>query len=440
MSVEFSPAPAQPKPASRNEASASRSTSRTAADTSSVNDFSNLLDFINDGADAGPADQAAPGDKETNLAAKTQAHDQPDLQANQPVQFTQTFQLGSATPRPAPGAQARPGSLLAGKGEPGLTVTSQPAPLDVTLATTAATVAQAQIGALAAAGKAESGTLPAPRLDPAGIAEEKYQKSSTTNGVVATNREASEMLLAVEMRKQFSRSQGAAKAVVKAGIDDAVQAQTAIVLKDVHDVSRKPSIVDIFQIGFASPEVVVAAVAAGVEKSPAERLSERRQIPDGPGGAWGSDLIGTGNRLDTVDAGNTSSFSAEMSVAEQVTYWVTHDVQTAELKLDGMGHEPVEVSISLRGNEAHVAFRTDQLETRQVLEGAVAQLKELLRGEGLVLSGVSVGSSGQNGSNPQDRRDRQGSRQTSVNAPELMTADASQRLPRHSGRAIDLFV
>jgi flagellar hook-length control protein FliK len=329
---------------------------------------------------------------------------------------------------------------LAGKGEPGLTVTSQPAPLDVTLATTAATVAQAQIGALAAAGKAESGTLPAPRLDPAGIAEEKYQKSSTTNGVVATNREASEMLLAVEMSKQFSRSPGAAKAVVKAGIDDAVQAQTAIVLKDVHDVSRKPSIVDIFQIGFASPEVVVAAVAAGVEKSPAERLSERRQIPDGPGGAWGSDLIGTGNRLDTVDAGNTSSFSAEMSVAEQVTYWVTHDVQTAELKLDGMGHEPVEVSISLRGNEAHVAFRTDQLETRQVLEGAVAQLKELLRGEGLVLSGVSVGSSGQNGSNPQDRRDRQGSRQTSVNAPELMTADASQRLPRHSGRAIDLFV
>ena len=69
-----------------------------------------------------------------------------------------------------------------------------------------------------------------------------------------------------------------------------------------------------------------------------------------------------------------------------------------ELKLDGLGGETVEVKISLKGDQAHIGFRTDQPEIRQMLEGALAHLKEALKSEGLVLSGVSVGASGQDGS------------------------------------------
>ncbi len=467
MSVEFSVPPAQPKPASRNEAIGSRPTPKSAADTSPGNDFSNLFDAFNEGANADPTDQVATGDKPTQRSLKAQEQDQPDLQANQPLQFTQTFQLDAATPRPVldgaaennrlntlvasqalppnvnaakTATQVQPSSPIAAKGEPGALATPRTSFQDMTTAANAVLVAQAQPSVPTVAGKTEPGATPSPRLDPSGIADEKHQKSSASSVVVATTREASEMLIAAEMSKQFSRSQVAARTVAKAGMDDASQAQTALALRDVRDALRKPSNVDLFPTGFTNPEVAVAAVAAGVEQSTVERLSDRRQIPDEPVGAWGGELIGASNRLDTVDAATTSSFSAEMSVAEQVTYWVTHDVQNAELKLDGLGHEPVQVSISLRGNEALVDFRTDQVETRQLLEGAVAQLKELLRGEGLVLSGVSVGSSGHNGSSPQERRDRQGSRQASVNTPELMTVESSQRLPRHSGRAIDLFV
>jgi flagellar hook-length control protein FliK len=50
---------------------------------------------------------------------------------------------------------------------------------------------------------------------------------------------------------------------------------------------------------------------------------------------------------------------AAMYVAEKVAYWISNDVQSAEMKLDGIGSDPVEVSIRMQGNEAHIAFRTD---------------------------------------------------------------------------------
>lgn len=130
----------------------------------------------------------------------------------------------------------------------------------------------------------------------------------------------------------------------------------------------------------------------------------------------------------------------EVAVAEQVSYWIGRDVQNAELKLDGLGASPVEVSISLQGNEAQVAFRTDQAEARQVLEGAVSHLRELLGNEGLVLSGVSVGSSGAEGSAAQERQARPNARTAAVAVPQAQATEANVRAGRVSGRAVDLFV
>ena len=61
----------------------------------------------------------------------------------------------------------------------------------------------------------------------------------------------------------------------------------------------------------------------------------------------------------------------------------------AEMKLEGLGDSPVEVSISMNGNQAHVAFRTDEVQARDALENAGVQLKEMLQRDGVVLSGMS---------------------------------------------------
>lgn len=132
--------------------------------------------------------------------------------------------------------------------------------------------------------------------------------------------------------------------------------------------------------------------------------------------------------------------SLESMVADKVSYWVAQGLQTAQLKLDGLGSEPVEVSISLKGDQAHIGFRTDQPEIRQILEGAAAHLKHLLTGEGLVLAGVSVGASGQDGKGAQEQRSRPGTRQVNVVTTDVAPTESQQRVLPSVGRAVDLFV
>jgi hypothetical protein len=133
----------------------------------------------------------------------------------------------------------------------------------------------------------------------------------------------------------------------------------------------------------------------------------------------------------------------EVLVAEQVNYWISRDVQNAELKLNGFDGLPVEVSISMHGNEAQVDFRTDQAEIREILQEAEPHLKHMLAKEGLVLSGVSVGTSAQTPHDTPDQQTRKGLR------PERSDTDAVQAVlptatsPRASdasGRALDIFV
>ena len=133
----------------------------------------------------------------------------------------------------------------------------------------------------------------------------------------------------------------------------------------------------------------------------------------------------------------------EMQVAEQVTYWVSQNVQNAELKLDGLGLSPVEVSISVQGKEAQISFRTDEAATRDVLEGAGAHLKDLLQREGMTLTGVSVGTSGSGDSSGAERRARQAARQGAI-APlqvaSVTAQDVNRRVGSGAGRSVDLFV
>jgi flagellar hook-length control protein FliK len=83
--------------------------------------------------------------------------------------------------------------------------------------------------------------------------------------------------------------------------------------------------------------------------------------------------------------------AAEQPLTEQLRYWVSQGMRSAELTVQGDA-DPVQVSISMQGNEAHVSFRSEQAATREMLTGTVDQLRDLLQAQGMVLSGVSVGA------------------------------------------------
>lgn len=199
-----------------------------------------------------------------------------------------------------------------------------------------------------------------------------------------------------------------------------------------------------------SPLLAESALAGAVSVRGAESSGGGRAGEGhAGGGAWSESGAGA-SPLDTGNVDNASVFvdpgsaGAEEQVADQVAYWVNQKTQNAELTLHRDG-QPVEVSVSLSGNEAHVSFRSDQAQTRELLDQSMAQLRELLRSEGLVLSGMSVGTSARDGAGGQggdsgQSRHREGARQAQV----VSSAPAgTASLARGGGggeRAVDIFV
>jgi len=173
------------------------------------------------------------------------------------------------------------------------------------------------------------------------------------------------------------------------------------------------------------------------DESTRERSVFRSTVPDG--GAMAQTYAPTAAGAQTPGAVEPPA-PTDMYVAEKVAYWISNDVQNAEMKLDGIGTEPVEVSIRMQGNEAHIAFRTDEVLARSALESASVHLKDLLQREGLVLSGVSVGTSGAGDSGDQERRSRQGLRQSVVVSQQPAGGDRITGAGRATRGALDLFV
>lgn len=198
----------------------------------------------------------------------------------------------------------------------------------------------------------------------------------------------------------------------------------------------------------SEPTLAGAMANSGIGDSylrQADRASTKSSASSAGAGVesiWGSHPLLQGSGVDAPAVmADPSSLSLESTVANTVSYWVTQGIQNAELKLEGFGGEPVEVSISLKGDEARIDFRTDQPEVRQVLEGAVAHLKDLLANEGLVLSGVSVGASGQKGAGTQqDQHNRPDARSANVLTKAVVATEPRPRVNPSVGRALDIFV
>lgn len=202
---------------------------------------------------------------------------------------------------------------------------------------------------------------------------------------------------------------------------------------------------------------VDAALLANLDPTAAVAASGARGADAGGGSEssrhGGSGGLGEGGAEPsfTVDgASGTSGFEelaqtgAEELLAEQVTYWANQKTQSAEVTLNRDG-QPLAVTVALSGNEAHVTFRSDQEHTREMLDQSMAQLSELLRSEGLVLSGMTVGTSAGQGTmagDAEQQRNRSGDGQQGqvlVSGP----TDVSQRLAGSGTRnnsAVDVFV
>ena len=186
-----------------------------------------------------------------------------------------------------------------------------------------------------------------------------------------------------------------------------------------------------------APESTVAVAMSATEKRGQERTESAKATTEA---TYSGAPVGVSSNGYSVGGSADVAPAPDMQAAEQVKYWISQDVQNAELKLDGLGDKPVEVSISINGNEAHVAFRTDEIQTRGVLESAGMHLKDMLAREGLLLSGVSVGTSGANDGGGGERKPRQGMKQGMVNAAPVSGVETANRARGASGRSLDLFV
>ena len=172
--------------------------------------------------------------------------------------------------------------------------------------------------------------------------------------------------------------------------------------------------------------------------------------PANAGGAWpeGAFLRTPGDGAPAPVAGaspgaNPGGIGAQDLMAHQVAYWVQPKIQSAQLTLQREG-QAVEVRVSLSGNQAHVSFGSDQPHTRELLDQGQAQLSDLLRSEGLVLSGMSVGmtagegAAGQGAGAPE--RQRAGARQAQVLALAPVGTAPLARGGGATDHAVDIFV
>jgi flagellar hook-length control protein FliK len=224
-------------------------------------------------------------------------------------------------------------------------------------------------------------------------------------------------------------------ATATSGLQAAVAASKEVLPERVHKLVQelaaslaKPADVSTLSLGVnrersqeaqGSPRVVTQDVSV-----------QAWAAPQGAGGAMG---------VDGVVAGAAAS-GADGQFPEQVSYWIGQDVQKAEMTLDGLGANPVEISISMQGNEATVMFRSDEALTRDALNNASAQLQDAMGRQGVVLSGVSVGTSNSGDSQRQGSGGKPSGWKIGTVEAAADSAPGGVSRSAGSGRSIDLFV
>ncbi len=241
---------------------------------------------------------------------------------------------------------------------------------------------------------------------------------------------------AVSGREGPGRPDAESEALAK----EAMQASAARPLLAPQSAATAASVVSMFEAGLA-----------GLRAGPAGRVLDRgaartHQLPESAKDGllpWAEGTPGTGaaQAASPVYAPAAATPVPAAVLARKLHFWVAGGVQSAQLQLDAFDGGAVDVHIAVKGEEAYIEFRSDQPQARKLLIDAMPHLKDLLAGEGLMLSGGYVGGSAQHpGDDGSAHRERfPGAR----SAREQVTVDV--RAPASAvrsglGSAVDLFV
>lgn len=172
----------------------------------------------------------------------------------------------------------------------------------------------------------------------------------------------------------------------------------------------------------------------GAERSGDAREQGQGQHPRGDSGRVVLDA--TGSLRQAPDSGATPrSFAAVLGEAlgpaldeafehlgAQVSLWAAGNAKKASLRLEAGLRQALDVDVSLQGDKAHLAFRTDDAQVRETLRlQAQEVLADMLARAGIALEGFSVGSQG---------RDGRGSAQEGSHRPASQTGAAEGEATR----------
>ena len=229
----------------------------------------------------------------------------------------------------------------------------------------------------------------------------------------------------------------------------ATSAMTALAPNAVVVDSAKIEVRGVIDKADVVGRVAALTVAEVISQEPAQQMEFRREkavfkpnsTTTSPDVSVASGVEAQPNGLSLE--GMTADMGAGLSQGDDNpgTYWMSSDLKNAEMKLDGFGESVVEVSISVHGNQTHVAFRSDEEQTRLALGDAGATLKDMLHKEGLDLTGVSVGTSNAGEDAGQERRSRQENRPGAIEklANNLPSGTSGKIVPSRIGQ-LDVFV
>jgi flagellar hook-length control protein FliK len=143
-----------------------------------------------------------------------------------------------------------------------------------------------------------------------------------------------------------------------------------------------------------------AMASAGAQPKPSERSESGKTVAgvaESLAAGQGSGTRLTEQAVKETQQSATAQFEAPSEAPVQdMRFWLQGRQQRAQLVMEKDG-QPVRVQVSLRGNAAQVTFSTDQLLTRELLDGGLAQLREMLAQQGVELTAVQVQAGGSDG-------------------------------------------
>jgi len=110
-----------------------------------------------------------------------------------------------------------------------------------------------------------------------------------------------------------------------------------------------------------------------------------------------AEASGLGKQTSTTVEAHLQAPAWPQQFGEKIVWLARNDQQTAQININPPQLGPVQITVSLNGDQATLAFASPHAEVRQAIESAMPQLKEMLSTAGISLGQSNVGANmGQN--------------------------------------------